>query len=85
MHMRKTFMVLASTSLALGLAACDVDQTEEGAAPDIDINAGELPEFDVETADVNVTTGTRTVEIPTADVDVNVPDADGEPVTAPSE
>ena len=41
-----------------------------------------IPEFDVEGPEVNVDTGTETVEVPTLDVDVDGPDdAAGEPVT----
>lgn len=55
----------------LGIAACDVDQTKEAEAPDIDVNAsgGQLPEFDVDTADVNIGTENRVVQVPTVDVD----------------
>ena len=74
---------LIATSLvipfAMGLAACDVDQTEEGEMPDIQVEGGNMPEYDVETADVDVGTEERTVEVPI--VDVTMPDADGEPVT----
>lgn len=83
--MRKTFALIAGSGLALTLAACDVDQTKEGEAPDVNVDAGQLPEYDVAPANVDVTTGTKTVEVPTMDVDVSVPDAKGEPVTAPSE
>jgi hypothetical protein len=74
-----TAAVLALTA-TLGLAACDVDQTEEGALPDVDVEGGNLPEFDVETADVEVGTEEMTVDVPTVDVDMPG-DADGEPVT----
>lgn len=74
---------LIATSLiapfALGLAACDVDQTEEGDMPELQVEEGNMPEYDVETADVDVGTEERTVEVPTVDVDM--PDAEGEPVT----
>ncbi|WP_126171899.1 hypothetical protein [Altericroceibacterium xinjiangense] len=83
--MRNMFALLAAGGLALGLSACDVDQTEEGAAPEIDVDAGSMPEYDVEPVDVDVSSGTRTVEVPTMDVDANIPDAEGEPVTPPSE
>lgn len=53
----------------LGLAACDVDQTEEGEMPDVDVSGGQAPEYDVEGPEVNVGTETRTVETPTIDVD----------------
>ena len=74
---------LIATSLiapfALGLAACDVDQTEEGEMPELQVEEGNMPEYDVETADVDVGTEERTVEVPT--VDVTVPDAEGTPAT----
>lgn len=74
--------IIASTlaaTFALGLAACDVDQTQEGEMPDVNVEGGQLPEFDVETADVDVGTKETTVEVP--DVDVTMPDAQGSPVT----
>ena len=64
---------------ALGLAACDVDQTEEGEMPEVKVEGGNMPEYDVETADVDVGTKEKTVEVP--DVDITMPDADGSPVT----
>lgn len=75
--------LIAATILAtatLGLAACDVDQTEEGALPDVDVDGGNLPEFDVETADVDIGMEETTVEVPTVSVDMP-DDADGKPVT----
>jgi hypothetical protein len=74
---------LIATSLiapfALGLAACDVDQTEEGEMPEVNVEEGNMPEYDVETADVDVGTKERTVEV--TDVDITMPDAEGTPVT----
>jgi hypothetical protein len=69
-------VILGASCLAL--AACDVDQTQEGELPDVDVNAtgGELPEYNVEGPDVDVGTENQVVEVPTVDVDV--PDeADG--------
>lgn len=66
--------------LAIGLAACDVDQTKEAELPEVEVTGGQMPEFDVETADVDIGTKKTTVEVP--DVDVKMPgDAEGEPVT----
>ena len=80
--MKKFFAAFAVTGAALSLAACDVDQTEEGEMPEISVEEGNMPEFDVEGPDVDVDTGTTTVEVPTVDVDVDGPgDAEGEPVT----
>ncbi|MGB3802379.1 MAG: hypothetical protein WA952_21335 [Lewinella sp.] len=54
--------------LLFSAVACDVDQTEEGELPEVDVDvdteAGDLPEFDVDWADVDVTTTTRMVEVP---------------------
>lgn len=58
---------------AFGLAACSVEQTEEGEAPDVDVEAGQMPEYDVEPADVDV--GTDTTQVITPDIDINDPDA----------
>ena len=80
--MKKFTATVLTLTATLGLAACDIDQTEEGALPDVDVSAegGNLPEFDVETADVDVGTEEATIEVPTVDVDMPG-DADGEPVT----
>ena len=84
--MRKIVTLFAATGFALSLAACDVDQTEEGDMPEVEVEGGNLPEYDVEGPDVDVDTGTSTVEVPTLDVDVDGPDdAEGEPVTGETE
>lgn len=78
--MKKLIAAALIVPFALGLAACDVDQTKEGEMPDVEVSGGNLPEYDVETADVDVGTKTTTVEVPT--VDVEMPgDAEGKPVT----
>ena len=55
----------------LSASACDVDQTQEGSLPDVEVNAsgGQMPEFDVDGPTVNVGTETKTIEVPTIDVD----------------
>ncbi|WP_232826420.1 hypothetical protein [Lewinella sp. IMCC34183] len=54
--------------LLFSLSSCDVDQTESTELPEVDVDvdteAGNLPEFDVDWADVDVTTTTRMVEVP---------------------
>lgn len=70
--MKKITLMLAAAG-ALGLAACDVDQTKNAQLPDVDVNAtgGQLPEFNVTPPEVSVGTENKTVQVP--DVDVNVP------------
>ncbi len=50
------------------LTSCNVKKEEKGEMPDLDVDvtadAGELPEYDVNWADVNVGTRTETVEVP---------------------
>jgi uncharacterized lipoprotein len=68
--MKKIVTMLAAAG-SLGLAACDVDKTENGAMPDVDVNVsgGELPEYNVTGPDVNVGMENKTVQVPTIDVD----------------
>ncbi|SDS55557.1 hypothetical protein SAMN05216421_1739 [Halopseudomonas xinjiangensis] len=76
---RKWIAPAAILTAALGLAACDVEQTEEGSMPDVDVSAegGNMPEYDVDAADVDVGTREKTVTVP--DVDVTMPDDQEEP------
>ena len=76
--MKKLAAVALIATASFGLAACDVEQTEEGEMPDVNVEGGNLPEYDVDTGDVDVDTGTETVEVPTVDVDVEEPVEDGE-------
>lgn len=78
--MKRIIVASLFAPLAIGLAACDVDQTKEAELPEVDVKGGQAPEFDVETADVDV--GTKKTEIEVPDVDVKMPgDAKGTPVT----
>ncbi|MEL1251875.1 hypothetical protein [Aurantiacibacter gilvus] len=78
--MKKFAIIAVAGTLALGLSACDVDQTEEGEMPEVDVEGGNLPEYDVEGPEVDVDTEEVTVDVPTVDVDMP-DDAEGEPVT----
>ncbi len=46
--------------------SCDIDKTEEGEAPklDVDFSPGEAPKYDIDWAEVNVKKTTKTVEVP---------------------
>lgn len=74
MRNKKLLSLLIAPFFAIGMTACDVDQTEEGQAPDVEVQEGELPAYDVEGPDVNVTEDTVTVP----DIDVNTPNNEGE-------
>ena len=64
-HLTKIFAV---SSLALAATACDVNKTEDG----------EMPEYDVDTMDVDVKTETKEVEVPVVDVDMPEDDEEDE-------
>lgn len=68
--------LLTGTALALALVGCDVDQTQEGKMPDVDMDVteGQLPEYDVDTPDVDVEMEKEVIEVP--DVDVDMPEDD---------
>lgn len=68
----------------LALYGCDVDQTREARAPDVDVEGGQLPAYDVDTPEVDVEQEKRQVTVPDVDVQteertVTVPEVDVEP------
>ena len=70
--------------LAMSLAACSVEKTEEGEMPEVSVEGGNLPEYDVDAADVDVGTQTTTVTVPDVDVStetttITTPDIDVNP------
>ncbi|MGB5820272.1 MAG: hypothetical protein WBG90_12370 [Saonia sp.] len=84
--------LIALACIAAIVSSCNVEKKKEGALPDIDIDvdteAGVLPEYDVDWADVNVGTTTKTVKVPkivivmeeeeveVPFIDVDMPDGD---------
>ena len=71
--MKKLIAVAALSAATLGLAACDVEQTEEGEMPEVE--GGNLPEYDVDAAEIEATPTTEEIEVPALDVDVEPADA----------
>ena len=87
----KKLLVIACLPLILVAAACDVEQTREGEMPDIDVDvsseSGQMPKYDVNWADVDIGTRTKTVTVPKLivvqeEIQVEVPYID---VTMPDE
>lgn len=67
--MRMTRIPLAVLFAAsLAASACTAEVEDEGRAPDIDVQAGELPEVDVDPARVEIGTDTQTIVTPDVDV-----------------
>lgn len=71
----KALTIAAATAGLFTLAGCDIDKTEDGRMPEVnvDVKEGKLPKYDVDTADVEVRTETKTIEVPTG-VEVTMPD-----------
>ncbi|HWM90702.1 MAG TPA: hypothetical protein VN493_08050 [Thermoanaerobaculia bacterium] len=68
--------ILLLALMTVFATGCRVRQTEEGEMPDVDVSAegGNMPEYDVDAADVDVTTEKKEITVP--DVDINMPGED---------
>lgn len=71
-NMKKLIAAFSLTALPFAFAACEVEQTEPAVAPDVQVEPGSLPEYDVEAQDVDVETRERAAEVTVPDVDVKV-------------
>ncbi|MEO5510982.1 MAG: hypothetical protein ABIV28_07485 [Longimicrobiales bacterium] len=69
---KRILSVVMAAGLALTAAACDVDKTKDGEAPSITVDAGKLPEYDVQTPTVEVKKDT--IVVPTVKVTPPPPD-----------
>ncbi|WP_238365883.1 hypothetical protein [Mesobacterium pallidum] len=61
----------AAVVIAAGVYMVDIDMTDEGALPDVDVSVegGELPEFDADVGSIETGTTTETVTVPEVEVD----------------
>lgn len=70
------FALFAVSAFALSFMACEVEQTKEAEMPEVKVEGGQAPEFDVETPEVAVEE--KEIDIPDTitvpDVDVTMPD-----------
>ncbi|OAN81786.1 hypothetical protein A8B78_08965 [Jannaschia sp. EhC01] len=64
--------IIALIAIGFGIYMIDIDQTEEMSVPTVTIEGGNLPEYDAEVGDVEVTEETITVP----SLEVTPPDAD---------
>ncbi len=67
--MPKMPIALTSMAVLFVLGGCDVEQTQEARAPDVDIEGGQAPKYDVDAPEVTVRSEQREITVP--DVDVN--------------
>lgn len=72
----KLFVAIGLSAFAFG---CEVEQTREGEMPEVEVREGQLPAYDVDTAEIETGTRTDTVEVPeirTREEQVEVPTVD---------
>lgn len=95
----RKFVPLALLLLLIPLSACQVEEEQSAQLPDVDVDVdpGQLPEYDIKGPDVNVGVTERTVTVPKVVViqeeetvkvpyiDVDVPGADREERTITTE
>ena len=67
--MRLAWIPMLATGLVLG--GCTAEVEDEGSLPEVNVEGGDMPNIDVDAADVDVTTDTQTIVTP--DIDVNAP------------
>ena len=60
-------------AVAAVFAACTADVEDPGSPPDVDVRGGEMPDVDIEPADINISTDTQTVEVPDIDIEPREP------------
>jgi hypothetical protein len=70
----KTFVVLAALLAATATTGCRVRQTQDGKVPDVKVEGGQVPKYDVQTGSVEVKTKEEKVKVP--EVDVKMPPKD---------
>lgn len=64
----RTVSLFALPALALALAGCEVQQEEPARAPEVDVQEGQLPEYEVEPGTLTVEEDTAQIEVPDVDV-----------------
>jgi hypothetical protein len=84
---KKFIPLVAATLLALPMVACEVHKTQEGEMPDVKVEGGQVPKYDVDPATVEVKPKETTVTVPDVNVStkektITVPDVN---VKAPGE
>lgn len=68
-NLTKSLIILPA--FLLGLSACDVEKTQEGKMPDVDVDVkgGQMPKYDVDSGDIDVEMKEKTIKVPTLDYD----------------
>lgn len=68
MFAKHLLRLIPAVALAFSLGACTAEVEEEGELPEVNVEGGNVPEVDVDPADVDITTDTQTIVTPDVDV-----------------
>lgn len=49
-----TIAAFAAATMSFALTSCDVEKTEEGKMPEVNVEGGNLPKYDVDAPDIDV-------------------------------
>jgi len=66
--MSKATMYALTLVFALSLPACTAEVEDPGSLPDVDVRGGEMPDIDIDPAEVRITTDTQTVRVPSVEI-----------------
>ncbi len=68
---RSTTLALGGSLLALmlGVGGCTIEKEESGQLPDVDVQGGNMPEYEIKDADVDVGIKERSVPLPNVDIE----------------
>lgn len=70
-------LILIPTLLLL--AGCEIEKTEDGEMPSVEVEGGKLPKYDVDAPDIEI--GSKEVEVEVPDIDV---DTERKTITVPT-
>ena len=60
--------VVVAAAIGFGIYMVDIDQTQETVMPEIEIEGGQLPEFNADVGEISVTEETVTVTVPQVNI-----------------
>jgi hypothetical protein len=68
---KRLLSLIVAPLTAFAFAACEVEQTQEGESPEVEIREGQMPEYEVDTYDLDITRDTQQVVVP--DIELTPP------------
>ena len=81
----KIVSIVAVMALALSSVACEVKKTQEGEAPKVEVQGGQLPKYEVKTPTVEVSSTPVEVTVPKVETEkktIEVPKVNIEPASS---